>query len=239
MPNQLVAKKTSVSSQDMFTALGTAWEHYLHSNPTMEQLCILVAQFAFETGWGSSMFNYNIGNAKSRDGDGRDYTFYECNEILDSTYAQKLSASQPANGRVEIRSSTGNKSAVWFYPEHPFCRFRAFTSLALGAVDYLDLIINHFGDVVEEKNAWSKVIAADVVGFCHALKLKGYYTDGENDYTTKVSAIYKTLLLKKFDMSQIPVFSDSEQEQLKNWVIAGSTQAIEDDIADREDPTGL
>jgi hypothetical protein len=44
---------------------------------------ILLAQLLFETANFKSCYNYNIGNIKSVEGDGRNYTYY--NETLDGT----------------------------------------------------------------------------------------------------------------------------------------------------------
>lgn len=232
MTQKLDAQKTVVTTQDMLTALGTAWANYFHNPPTKEQICILIAQWALETGWGKFMWNYNIGNAKSVNSDGRDYTFFTCNEILPIATAQKMLAASP--GLVEIRSTTGTTANTYFHPEHPACRFRAFTTLALGAADYLDLLVNRFSDDNQEKNAWHWVTVGDPSAFCHALKLKGYYTADEGQYTNIVLTVYKKLLADNtLDLSQIPSFTSDEQDHMSGWNSLVTQQGIEKALDDQ------
>ena len=56
---------------------------------------------------------------------------------------------------------------MWFHLPHPACRFRVFSSLTLGAVDYLTLLRKRF------HLAWPAVLSGDPVGFVHALKSQG------------------------------------------------------------------
>ena len=69
---------------------------------------------------------------------------------------------------------------VWLDPPNPGCSFRAFDSIAAGVVDYLTLLRGQFGF------AWPQVEAGDPAGFCHALKIRGYYTADEASYTAGV-----------------------------------------------------
>lgn len=82
-------------------------------------VCLLLAQVAFETGLGKAMHRWNLGNAKHVDGDGRDWCSFACTEII--------------GGRE-----------VWFFPPATACRFRAFRSLDEGAVDYLAMMRRSF-----------------------------------------------------------------------------------------------
>ncbi len=119
MPEELPDVVTPVSKEEMFQALHDAWLKEIGSEPKKESLAILVAQWALETGWGKFMHCYNLGNAKHTDKDGRDWTYYKCNEI--------------------IKGET-----VWFSPKHPACAFRAFRTLQEGAADYFTLIHKRF-----------------------------------------------------------------------------------------------
>jgi len=205
MPDQLPAQRIQVTPEDMFVALGTAWQHYFNSDANASQLCLLLAQWALETGSGAAMWNYNIGNVKSREGDGRDYTYFSCFEI-----------------------EKGQK--VWYHPDDPTCRFRAFKTLALGAADYLDLLVNRFGDNDPEKDAWGAVGKADPVAFCHALKLKGYYTADEGQYTAGVMARFRHFLQSGFDITKIPPLSTEEKDQLQAWTAGTAAQGLAESI---------
>ncbi len=123
-PRQLPATRTRVTPGEVLSALDAAWDE-LHKTgtiaegPTADGLLVLGAHWHLETGGGQSMWNFNLGNAKSIPGDGRSWTFYRCNEIIDG-------------------------KEVWFDPPHPQTRFRAFESLVDGALDYVALLYKRF-----------------------------------------------------------------------------------------------
>lgn len=54
--------KTEVSEAQMAQAMIEAWRALFKTEPTKEQISILLAQNAFETGHRKSMWNYNVGN---------------------------------------------------------------------------------------------------------------------------------------------------------------------------------
>lgn len=200
---------TSVTSEEMFQALGKAWVRLFEAPPTKESLCLLVGQSAFETGWWKYMHNFNIGNVKSRVGDGCDYTYFRCWEILSPIQAAIYAKDEAVE--VEEGLSLEGKVKAWFAPDHPVCRFRAYESLDLAAVDFLNKLTDRFSDPVPEKNAWAAVLRGDAVSFCHALKLKGYYTGSEEIYTKRVKEIFELLCKKPFDV--LP-FSTVEEPDL-------------------------
>jgi hypothetical protein len=116
--------KTPATPRDMFEALADAATIYHVENPTdppppRDGLMVLLAQWGLETGVGSSMHCFNVGNAKHVPGDGHDFCYFACDEIID--------------GKV-----------VWFYPKDPGCCFRAFSSLGDGARDYYSMIRGNF-----------------------------------------------------------------------------------------------
>ncbi len=65
------------------------------------------------------MHCWNIGNAKSREGDGYNWTNFRCWEVI-------------------------KDRKTWFDPPHPQTRFRAFDTLEEGAVDYLKMLHERF-----------------------------------------------------------------------------------------------
>src|SRR6266568_2263174 len=111
-PEELPAIRTPCSPEDLALAFCSAWRALLGSAPSRDSILLLLAHSALETGHWKSMMCNNIGNVKSRDGDGRCWTFFRCNEII--------------GGKV-----------LWFDPPHPVCRFRAFQTLTEGAVDHI------------------------------------------------------------------------------------------------------
>jgi hypothetical protein len=73
-----------------------------------------------------------------------------------------------------------NGVKMWFDPPHPATRFRAFRSLAEGTVDYLGVLRGRYA------SAWPAIEAGDPLAFVHLLKVKGYFTDTEENYAKGV-----------------------------------------------------
>lgn len=229
MPQQLMPQTTPVTSAQMFEALRSAWVQYFNGDPSKKSLCLLVAHWAFETAWGRGMWNFNIGNAKSREGDDHDYTFFACTENM-QIGAAKVLVAHPTAGHAEIQSVRGTVATVKFFPPHPACRFRAFTSLELGAADYIDLLVRRFSDDNQEKDAWHWVSQGDPVAFCHALKLKGYYTGDEVQYTGQVAAVFGSLLSKPFDL---PTTAPAEQNSMSDEGLVALQTGFSQSLADQ------
>ncbi len=180
------AAKTPVTIQQMFDALVGAHARYFNSLPSVDTVLLLVAHWHFETGGGAGMWNYNVGNFKGTPGDpDRDWCFFRCNELVANKTQNPAWANDP---RVQVIDK-GTTLEVWFSPDHPACCFRAFSSLSLGVYDYLTGIVQRFSDGSRgPTDAWHAAVTGDVTAFCHALKLRGYYTDGEAHYTASVIA---------------------------------------------------
>lgn len=107
---KVTAKRTPVSPSEMKKAMLQS-SQAIGEPLTNEAVSVLLAQWALETGWGRSMYCYNIGNIKSDQKSGNWY-FIRCREVI------------------------GGKT-VWFDPDHPACCFRAYQTLLDGAVEYV------------------------------------------------------------------------------------------------------
>lgn len=159
--------------------------------PTLRTRALTLAKTGLECGrWGAKggLWNYNFGNIKAAPTYGGKYTLYKCNEIL--------------KGR----------GLVWFAPEgelagkngpivgqryalppdgdgHPQCRFRAYAGPTDGAFQYVDFVAGgRYNDAFEE------LLEGDVVGYVHALKLKGYFTADEGEYLRGVNGLFNEFL---------------------------------------------
>lgn len=110
LPNVL----TPIDPEDLADALVNAWRKLLGSTPSRESILVLLAQSSHETGRWKSCHTWNLGNAKSKAGDGRDYTEFTAWELVNG---EKVSS---------------------------VMRFRAFRSLAEGVVDYLGILRGRF-----------------------------------------------------------------------------------------------
>jgi hypothetical protein len=153
---------TKVAATEMVAAMERAWTARFASAPKRESIYVLVAQWALETGWGKAMHAYNVGNLKSVEGDGHDYTYFACDEYI-------------------------HGKQVWFYPDAPGCRFRAYETLDLGAADYLDTLHERY------QNTWDAVLAGDPASFARHLKAARYYTGDEGQYTRSLVSIAREL----------------------------------------------
>lgn len=186
------AQKTPATPEEVYAALGKVWQDKFGQPAKRESLLVLLAQWAFETGRGKAMWNFNLGNQKGKpDGsDGRSWTFFACNELLPTKHANALFAKAgprrdggPGNN-VAITAVKEDTATVWFYPDHPACCFRAYRTLEEGAVDYLNLLHKRFA------LAWPAVIAGDPAQFSKLLKQARYYTAEESHYTKSLTSIF-------------------------------------------------
>lgn len=208
VPYRMPDRLTPVTHLEMGTALVRAWWTMFGSMPRKESAALLMSQWALETGHGKAMHNFNVGNVKSRPGDGYSWQFFACNEIFSE--AQALAHVKAAQRRTEdlalpgvmhptrlmdavITSSytdtQGRKVAVvWFYPDNPACRFRAFETLDEGTLDHLQILSKRFA------SAWPFILSGDPVAFVRHLKAQGYFTAAIEPYQKAVVQLYQQFL---------------------------------------------
>ena len=225
MPIELVAVKTPITKEQAIQALWQGWFKYFGANPPKKEcLWVLAAQWALETGWGKDMWGFNFGNAKSVDGDGHDYQYFACDEILSIATANKYLANA-APGTVVVRpDATAGLVDVWFYPKHPGCRFRAFTDATTGAADYVKMVATRF------VRAWPFVDAGDPRGFVHALKMQGYFTADETQYTNGLVGCYKVASQANINYAGLGDLSAADAAQVAQVVAASLDQSISESI---------
>jgi hypothetical protein len=222
MPTKLAANKTPVSKQDLLLALWQAWYQIFEEEPKKEAVCILGGHWALETGWGKSMWDFNLGNVKAVDGDGQDYQFFGCGEELPLSVAQHAVHDSPLVKVVRTyMNGTTQMASVWIDPEHPWCRFRAFHNLLEGAVDYVKLLNKRF------QKSWPAVIAGDPVQFAHLLKLQHYYTADEGEYTNTLKSTFKTMMGVNVTFVH-PDLSDDMKNRVQNLVALTMVQSLDD-----------
>lgn len=205
MGQKLTATATQVMAEDLAGALRAAWRDLWGEDPQRKSICVLLAQWALETGHGKKCFNYNIGNVKSNPGDGFDYTFFPCGERLREDDAERYLG----DPRVSVAWRKDGWVSLTFQPEHPVCRFRAFTSLAEGARAHLVLLRNRFS------SAWPAVINGNPREFAHLLKLSGYYTADETPYANTLATLFHRFMLKTAPPEDLDIsMLDGVQEAL-------------------------
>ena len=141
-------------------------------------LLVLLAQWDLETGGGVFMWCNNIGNAKHVPGDGHDYCAFRHNEIIDG-------------------------KEIWIDP--PNDPFRAYSTLADGAKDYLAMLQREF------RAAWPAVLAGDPAAFVRAIKAAHYFTGDEASYQRNVVALDAQLAR---ELPQDPPLSDVARQAI-------------------------
>lgn len=216
---ELEAVKTDVTPQQMAMALYESYWKYFHSWPSKDTIRVLLAQWALETGWGKHMWCYNVGNAKSRPGDGHDYCFFKCNEIIPAAKAKKLLAEDPSRVSITTHRADG-LCVVWFSPKHLWSRFRAFKTLEEGVYDHLRMVVQTFD------RAWPFAVAGDPAGYSHALKLQGYYTADEASYTKTLKSVFNKL--DSLEVPDGPLITQEVRERVLGSVAISLADMVED-----------
>jgi hypothetical protein len=178
---RLEDRLTPITPSEIAVALATAWRGAFGGEPARASLLVLLAQWALETGRGKAMHCYNLGNIKSNGITG-DWCFFRCNEII--------------QGRL-----------VWFEPDHPSCRFRAFGSLDEGAIDYLQTVHARF------HRSWTGVLTGDPVAYAHLLKVQHYYTADEGLYAGTLRALFYEFERTLPDATKSPPLPDLYTER--------------------------
>lgn len=165
IPQQIKPTKTPVKEYELFVTL-----KHLFPDLKPKSACLLMAQWALETGRGEKCMNYNIGNFKAF-GD-RDYTYFQTWERLPESKAHACIAKSSINAPAEfVRQLPSGAVIVRFKPNHPVCRFAAYESLEDGVTDYVDQLKSKY------EEAWHAVEDADAHGFINGL-LQGHYFTG-------------------------------------------------------------
>jgi hypothetical protein len=113
------ARKTPITPLDVARALRAAWLRLFEVVPADQQIAVLLAQSALETGRWKSCYCWNLGNIKPGSKWSGDCYQIRLNEVID--------------GKVR-----------WFDPPHPQTNMRAYSSLFDAAADYLWMLRRRF-----------------------------------------------------------------------------------------------
>lgn len=174
------AKRTPVTPEQVFLALGTAWQLLTGSPPDRKVLHILHAQSALETGHWKSVMNYNLGGAK-RHGD-CDWTYFTTTERLPHKAADQLiSSAKP--GEVTVLKQDDKFKTVKVSGKQSMNCFASWDDLDTAAKDHLSLLFRRFPAAVEAAKK------GDATGYVRELKKRGYFTASEEEYSKIVNSI--------------------------------------------------
>jgi len=184
IPRELPDLRCSPSKQEVLEALWRAWWAMFDTEPTREQLCVLLAQQTQECGWPGQggLHCWNFGNEKHARGDGRCWVYFTCDEIIDGR-SVVFNAPPPHDPLAEE------------IPGFGACCFRAYLTIDEGAADHLGMLAKRFA------TAWHDVLEGDPAGFSRRLKVMHYYTADEAIYTRGVVSLFHQFTTAKFDWS--------------------------------------
>lgn len=185
------AKHTEVDVLDLADALRVAWQEQLGTEPSDASLSVLLAHSALETGHWRHCRCFNLGNVKATASWSGDYCYFEADEVVPLSRVElALSSKAPRRDgkpghNLTVETLSNGRALVTLYPDHPWCRFRAFASLNDGAADYLGLLHDRFAD------AWPALQQGDPEQFVQALKAQRYFTASLERYLPPVLALFK------------------------------------------------
>jgi hypothetical protein len=223
MPKELPDLLTPVSQEGLIRGFWQTWLDFFNTAPTKESIWLLVAHAKLECGL-KYVHNYNLGNVKSKDGDGYDYQFFTCGEELVLADAQRAASKDPriTIGKTYVTDDGVQMASVSIAPKHPGCRFRAFTTLQAGMLDHLRTVYGRF------QAAWPAVLAGDPAAYAHALKQQRYYTANESKYTAILRRCFLEVSNVSVDYYSLPVLSKKEAADVQAQVAASLADIVKE-----------
>src|SRR6185295_1079883 len=81
-PEELPAIRTPVTAEELALAFCAAFRAITLRTPSRDTIVLLLAHSSLETAHWKSMMCWNIGNIKSRAGDGRCWCYFRCSAII-------------------------------------------------------------------------------------------------------------------------------------------------------------
>ena len=228
-------KRTVVSMRDYARAVIKAWFADTGEFPSKKSVAVLFAQYMIETS-GKACWNWNIGNAKHKPGDGHDYM------MLSGVWegeAPFTAAALIARGEAKLDTNPAhikavgpNKTAVIYNPPHPATWFIAYPSLDAAMVSHLKRLKGRFG------KCWPDVEEGDYRGFAHTLKAG---PDGientRDDYFTAEAEAYATGMAPHFHNFVNSSMFDSELQAILGQMEAPTLDQLPDDTLPPDSPT--
>ena len=160
---------------------------------------VLTAQWAHETGYGNSCYNWNLGNIKATNAKTQMHMYLRhvwehlSQASADSAIAASGGLAHMATAEELVYykwpAKAGKVIAV-FEPPHPYSRFRAYGSLQQGAEKWLD----HHKGIWRNNSSYIDLLnAGDVAGVAHAMREAKYYTGPEAAYMTNMKSCMKKI----------------------------------------------
>jgi len=183
MGQERPAKRTPVTPEQVFLALGTAWHMLTGAPPDRKLLHILHAQSALETGHWKSIMNFNLGGAK-RHGD-YDWCYFTTTETWPTARAQSELASSKPGAEVSLvrRDEARGTMTLRYSGKQRMNCFASWETLDEAAQAHLGLLFRRYPKAIERARQ------GDATGYVRELKRGGYFTASEEDYNRIVTSI--------------------------------------------------
>jgi flagellum-specific peptidoglycan hydrolase FlgJ len=194
MGQERPAKRTPVTPEQVFLALGLAWQTLTGSTPDRKIIHILHAQSALETGHWKAVMNYNLGGAKKH-GD-CDWTYFTTTERLSHPAADKLLATSKPGDVTVLKVDDKFKTLRVSGKQSMNC-FASWEDLDTAARDHVALLFRRFPKAVEAAKK------GDATAYVRELKKAGYFTGSEEEYSKVVNSIAKSYT-KKLESVMLP-----------------------------------
>lgn len=177
IPRELPDKLTPLDIPSLWNALLLRWET-LGVAPRRAAVELKLAHIHLETGL-RSCHNFNLGNIKSRDGDGRHWQFFGCGEEIPETKLAQVSASAPDCVSVKSRYQRDGVPwvSLWIIPRHAWSRFAAFETLEDGVDAQLGYL-----RMATHQDVLAALETGDPQAYNDALHGDRYYTAGKAGY---------------------------------------------------------
>lgn len=227
MADELSDKLTPLPENEYILTAARAWKRFYGKGPGIKQLACCLAQMILEIGrkkdyateeytWGAYCHNYNMGNIKSRKGDGHDYQYYDCGEEVSLAEAYKLDRAKPHLVQIKKIYKWANgseRASIWLSAPHPWCRFRAYSTAEDGLVGYIRFLVMERSRYL---TAWNEgVMKGDPVTFSMELGEAGYYTADKDRYTKTVVKLFNEFQTKVKNVLSSPegqaLYSDEDE----------------------------
>lgn len=184
--------RTTYTKVQLIQGFIEGWVQLYGQLPRKESIAVIYAQNCIETGGTAAMWNNNIGNIKfvpSSDPD----------QDLGKEYMMLKNVWEIVNGK-----------RVTFQPPHPATWFRSFPTLAEGIAFHYDFLRNR----PRYKAAWGAVEKGDPALFSHLLRVGGYYTAPEEDYTKAVVAYFNRFMKDNIFETVIQVLQNQPKKSV-------------------------
>lgn len=195
-------KLTPATPRELIDALRIAFIELEGVPPTPQCLALHTAQAMLESGRLRSCHNNCITNAKASSTYQGYFSCYRCNEKLGGRWVYFVPEGELVGG-----FGTPLKGPPLAVPDgHPQTRFRAFRTLADGALDHMVLEKRKFPE------AYTAARAGDDVGFVHGLKIRTFFTADEAPYLKGVQGLQREFLPLCIDASADHVEQVSDEE---------------------------